>query len=399
MSKILVIGAGWEQYALIKKIKQQGHYVIATNPNVHAEAFELVDKFFVRESRDFSSHLTIAQTHGISAVITDNCDYSFLTASIVASKLSLAFASVEAALLSNDKFRQRCVCSNAEIKQPRFEEVRTPNDAFSAAERIGYPVILKPVDSRGTFGVTIVDNPEELHIAYYEAISSSPGVRLICEKFIQGELVTVDGFCFSNGHRSLTVASRKYTEGKKPVTKYISYPSDHSEDIKNRLLENHHNVIKALNYKFGHTHGEYILTPSGGIYLVECANRGAGVYTSSTINPLLTGIDLNEVLINQCLGNDSYNLSCDTNNYMIRAAALSFLDLEVGRVLKKINHDEVRGLPFVRQFRSAFSEKQMIESVENCASRHLMVVVDGSNQTELKRNYDLFKSTLKIEYY
>ena len=142
MSKILVIGAGWEQYALIEKIKLQGHYVIATHPNVHSEAFELADKFFVRESRDLSSHLNIALSHGISAVIADNCDYSLLTASIVASKLSLPFASVESALLSNDKFRQRCVCSDAGIKQPKFEEVRTPNEALSAAERIGYPIVL-----------------------------------------------------------------------------------------------------------------------------------------------------------------------------------------------------------------------------------------------------------------
>ena len=399
MSKILVIGAGWEQYALIEQIKLQGHYVIATHPNVHSEAFVLADKFFVRESRDLSSHLNIALLHGISAVIADNCDYSLLTASIVASKLSLPFASVESALLSNDKFRQRCVCSDAGIKQPKFEEVRTPNEALSAAERIGYPIVLKPVDSRGTFGVTIVKNQDELNIAYYEAISNSPGFRLICEKFIQGELVTVDGFCFSNRHQSLTVASRMYTEGKKPVTKHITYPSDHSEELKQNLLENHHNVINALNYKFGHTHGEYILTPSGEIYLVECANRGAGVYTSSTINPLLTGIDLNEVLINQCLGKDSFKISSDTNNFMIRAAVLSFIDLEVGRVLKKINHNEILALPFVRQFRSAFSKKQMIESVENCASRHLMVVIDGANQAELSKNYDLFKSTLKVEYY
>lgn len=399
MNKILIIGAGWEQYALIKQISQQGHRIIATHPDVHAEGFALVDKFFVRESRDIGSHLTIAEAHGISAIISDNCDYSLLTASMVASKLGLPFVSVDSALLSNDKFRQRCVCAHAGIRQPIFEEVRTLEDAVSASERIEYPIVLKPVDSRGTIGVTIVENLDELQIAYYEAISNSPGVRLICEKFIEGELVTVDGFCFSNGHRSLTVASRRYAEGKRPITKHISYPSVHSAEIRQLLLENHNGVVSALDYDFGHTHGEYILTPSGEIYLVECANRGAGVYTSSTINPLLTGINLNEILINQCLGADSFEISCDINNYMTRAAVLSFIDLEVGRVLKKINYDEIWGLPFVHQFRSAFSEKQMIESVENCASRHLMVVIEGANQTELSQNYDKFQSTLKVEYY
>ena len=399
MSKFLVIGAGWEQYALIEQIKQKGHYVIATHPDTHAEAFKLADKFFIRDSRDFNSHLNIAKFHNIEAVISDNCDYSLLTGSIVASMLALPFTSIESALLSNDKFRQRCICRDAGIDQPDFAQVRTPNEAGSAAVEIGYPVILKPVDSRGTFGVTIANNPGELLNAYYEAISYSPGATLICEKFIQGELVTVDGFCFSNRHQSLTVASRKYTGGNRPVTKYISYPSDQSDDLRINLMKNHHKVISALNYKFGHTHGEYIVTPGGTIYLVECANRGAGVYTSSTINPLLTGIDLNSILIDQCLGKDKFEIGCEANNYMVRAAALSFIDLDVGKILKKINYDEILSLPFVRKFRSTFAEKQMIEAVENCASRHLMVVVDGDDRADLAANLAILKDTLKVEYY
>lgn len=399
MNKVLVIGAGWEQYDLIEQVKQQGHHIIATHPHANAEAFELADKIFVRDSRDFSSHLNIAKIHGIEAVISDNCDYSLLTAAIVASKLALPFASIGSAILSNDKFHQRCLCRDAGIDQPDFKEVRTPTEAVSAAEKIGYPVILKPVDSRGTFGVTIANDRAEILNSYYEAVSYSPGARLICEKFIQGELVTVDGFCFSNRHQSLTVASRKYTEGSKPVTKYISYPSELPDDLKLKLMKNHHNVISALNYKFGHTHGEYILTPSGKIYLVECANRGAGVYTSSTINPLLTGIDLNSILIDQCLGKDKFEISCETSNYMVRAAALSFFDLEVGKILKNINYDEIFNLPFVRKFRSKFSEKQMIEAVENCASRHLMVVVDGDDRADLNVNLNIFKDTLKVDYY
>ena len=235
--------------------------------------------------------------------------------------------------------------------------------------------------------------------AFYDAISQSPSLTLICEKYIDGELVTVDGFCFSNGHQSLTVASRKFDNGKKPVTKFISYPSRHEEAIKERLLSNHHSVVNALGYDFGHTHGEYFITESNDIYLVECANRGAGVYTSSTINPLITGIDLNDVYVNQCFGNDRYNVVHKNGNYMTSAAILSFLDLDVGKVVKKINVDEVMSLPFVKQFRTAYSEKQMVESVENCAGRHVMLVVDAADEIELANNYERFKQVLNVEYY
>lgn len=397
--KILVIGAGWEQYALFEKIKEQGHFIITTHPDIHAASFSLADITYVKDSRDIRAHLIIAETHNVDAVITDNCDYSLYTASVVASKLDLPFTTVRSALFSNDKYSQRDACQKVGVLQPKFCRVRTPQEAFVAAEDIGYPVVLKPVDSRGTFGVTIVVDSSDLMDAYYEAVCHSPSLTLICEKFIEGELVTVDGFCFANGHQSLTVASRKFAEGKKPVTKSVSYPSQHDDELKVRLLNNHHAVVEALAYNFGHTHGEYFVTPNNEIYLVECANRGAGVYTSSTINPLITGIDLNDVYLNQSLGLDSFQIEHGKQNYMCKAAMLSFLDLDVGKVVKSINVDEVKQLPFVKQFRTIYTEKQMVESIENCASRHVMVVVDGSNEIDLAKNYEIFKTTLRVEYY
>ena len=397
--RILVIGSGWEQYALFEKIKEAGHKIIATHPSTKADSFKLADITYVKDSRDIRAHITIAETHNVDAVITDNCDYSLYTASVVASKLRLPFTSVKSALFSNDKFSQREACENYGILQPEFYKVRTPQEAIAAADEISYPVVIKPVDSRGTFGVTIVYNSKELVDAYFDAVSHSPSLTLICERFIEGELVTVDGFCFSNGHQSLTVASRKFAEGKKPITKSVSYPSQHGDELKSRLLKNHQLVIEALGYDFGHTHGEYFVTKNNEIYLVECANRGAGVYTSSTINPLITGIDLNEIFLNQVLGCDDFQVEHEKKNYMSRAAMLSFLDFEVGKVVKEINVDEVKKLDFVRQFRTIYTEKQMVESIENCASRHAMLVVDGSDINELSRNFDIFQSTLKVEYY
>lgn len=396
---ILVIGAGWEQYALIERIKREGHEIIATHPSLDAEAFELADVTYVKQSRDIRAHIKIAETYSIDAVISDNCDYSLYTSSIVAAKSGLPFASIQSAIFSNDKYSQRLACQKYGILQPEFYVVRTVIDAIQAANKISYPVVIKPVDSRGTFGVTIVNNQNELIAAYFEAISHSPSLTLICERFVEGELVTVDGFCFSNGHKSLTVASREFATGTKPVTKRVTYPSFHNTELKSKLLKNHQKVVDALGYSFGHTHGEYFITKNNEIFLVECANRGAGVYTSSTINPLLTNIDLNGIYLNQCLGNDTFQLDHGLDDHMSRAATLTFLDFEVGKVIKSINTSEVRELPFVRQFRTIYTEKQMVESIENCAGRHAMLVVEGRDMEELEYNLSTVKTTLNVEYY
>jgi biotin carboxylase len=399
MKKILIIGSGWEQFALIKSIKEAGHSLIMTHPTLQAEGFKLADHFYVKDSRDIASHIRIGEIHKIDAVITDNCDYSFFTASIVASKLGLPFADIQSAIFSNDKFAQRKQCQSSNITQPDFRKIQTLSELYSAAVELGFPLILKPIDSRGTFGVTILRTQNELNNAYYDAIHNSPSRILICEKFIQGTLVTVDGFCFKNGHRSLAVASRKFEAGPKPVTKEIIYPAQFSEGLNQKLLNNHEKVVKSLGYKYGHSHGEYIITDKDDIYLVECTNRGGGVYTSSVIVPLITELNLNQILLNQSLGEDSFTLKENSNGYMKNSVMLTFLDYEVGKVIKSINLEQVTQLPSTVRFRSIYSENDMVESVENCASRHSMLVLKGRDSAEVFSNLADFKNKFRIEYY
>lgn len=397
--KILVIGAGWEQYALLETIKKAGHSIIATHPNLQAQSFEFANHHYVKESTDIAAHLKIAQAHKIDAVLTDNCDYSFYTASIIASKLNLPFAPIESAILSNDKFEQRQRCNNTKVRQPVYRKVKTIDQLEKAASYIGFPLILKPIDSRGTFGVTIIKEEENLKSAFYDAIANSPSHTLICEEFVEGILVTVDGFCFNNGHQSLAVASRKFEKGSKPVTKEIIYPAQFSEDLNKKLLDNHNKVVSLLDYQYGHTHGEYIVNQNDEIFLVECTNRGGGVYTSSVIVPLLTQIDLNKILLQQSLGQDDFEVENIGLGFMKKSVMLTFLDFKVGKVIKSINTENMLQKDYTVRFRSIYGENDMVESIENCASRHSMLVIQGENSEQTLSNFSDFKKELTIQYY
>jgi biotin carboxylase len=397
--KILVIGAGWEQEALIETIHRQKHTIIASNPSINAPGLNYAAQYYVKDSRDIESHLKIAATHKIDAVITDNCDYSFFTAAIVAEKFNLPFASTKSAYFSNDKFLQRSALNRTAVKQPNFRGVRTLEEARQAAAEIGFPAILKPIDSRGTFGITILKDETELENAYFYAITNSPSRSLIIENFINGTLVTVDGFCFSNKHVALAVASRKYTDGNKPITKEIIYPGFFSDEVKAKLLRTHEEVVQSLGYSYGHTHGEYLVTAQGEIYLVECTNRGGGVYTSSVIVPFLTQIDLNSILVNQSLGIDDYVFEHRDGGHMKKSAILAFLDYEIGKVVKEINIGEMKEEPYTLRFRSKYGVNEMVESIENGSGRHSMVVIGGDSREDALHNFASFKQKLSVTYY
>ena len=395
MKKVLIIGSGWEQYKLIKEAKSMGLKVIATHPIMNDEGFLISDYNFIRDAEDIESHINLAKSFNVDGIITDNCDYSFYTATVISSILDLPFATIKDGILCIDKHAQRKLVN--EKNNPIYFECRD-YESYKYLNKLNYPYIVKPVDNRGTFGVMIVKDKSNVKEAFYNALSNSPSKRVIIEQFIEGTLVTVDGFCFKNGHRALAVASREYNEGPIPVTNEIIYPAEFSDELNKKLLDNHEDIVRDLGYQYGHTHGEYIVGEDEKIYLVECTNRGGGVYTSSTIVPLLTEINLNKILIEQSLGIDKYIVSNDdilTKN----SAILSFLNLEPGKVIKSINLEELKLLPYVVELRSLYSEKDLVESIENCASRHIMLVIKGDNLQESKNNLKDFKNKLKVEYY
>jgi len=397
--KILMIGSGWEQLSLAETILKHGHYLITTHPNINADSFKIANQFYVKDSRDIEGHINIAKTHNIDAIVSDNCDFSFYTASVVAAKFNLPFATIKSALFSNDKFAQRDAVSKSKVKQPGYCKVRTIEELLKAIEIVKFPAILKPVDSRGTFGVIIIRNKAALKNAFYDAIANSYSRTLILEQYISGTLVTVDGFCFSNGHQSLAVASRKIEDGLKPITKEIIYPALFKTSVNELLMKAHHEVVRSLNYSTGHTHGEYILTPDNEVYLVECANRGGGVYTSSVILPLLTEYPTNEILINQALGCDHFVAENRGTQSMKKSVMLTFIDYKVGKVIDEININAVRKLPYVVRFRSKYGINDMIESIENCAGRHSMLVLVANDKAELIQRLLEFKENLQITYH
>jgi len=399
MSRILIIGAGWEQEELIKEAKKQGHFIVATHPIMDNTCLSLADKYFIKDSRDISFHLKIAKAYDVDGVLTDNCDYSYFTACIINEKLGLKDNILQSAIYSNNKLAQRNACKLNNIRQPDFYIVQTISDLLEASEKLSFPVILKPIDNRGTFGITIINQISELENAFYDAISNSISRVLICEKFIEGTLITVDGFCFKDGHKSLTVASRKFEKGSKPITKEIIYPALLKEEQIIMLKNNHEKVVEALNYKLGHTHGEYIYSNNGEIFLVECTNRGGGVYTSSSIVPFLSGINLNLLLINQALNKDEYLYGNGNKTLLEKSVILTFLDFSPGKVIKSINYDELIELNYVLKFRTIYKKNEMVESIDNCASRHSMLVVVGQNFQETTKNLDDFKNKIKIKYH
>jgi len=397
MQKILIINSGWEQVDLIKTAKKMGLYIIATDACRDAPGFLLADETAVVEPRDIVNLFNLALDNRIDAVVADQCDYSYYASAYIAERLGLPGSGLAAAQNTTNKKWMREACEKSGIKQPRYIPCKTLFEVKRAVEKFSFPCIVKPVDNRGNFGVNRVDETAQVESAYYEAIACSYARECLVEEFIEGTMITVDGFAFGEGvHRSLAVASKVMLGGRKRVAMEIVYPARLSTNAIKRLQENHTKVAMALGIRTGCTHGEYMITDDGEIYLIECANRGGGCYTSSRIVPAVSGYDLSELLILTALGKQV--APAPDAEEMKAASVLSFFKLSPGKILSIENEDKIRADENVLAFRLAVKPGDSVESITNDANRHGFVITRGSSLEAAFEKAQISKEMLVVRY-
>ena len=61
------------------------------------------------------------------------------------------------------------------MPQPRYAVAPTLVEAQAAAERIGYPLVVKPPDRQGQKGLALARTPAELDAAFEAALGASRG--------------------------------------------------------------------------------------------------------------------------------------------------------------------------------------------------------------------------------
>ena len=118
------------------------------------------------------------------------------------------------------------VISNVLVRRLGFPGVEhavadTADNALGLANRMGYPVVIKPVDGRQGQGVTVgVTSEEEVVAAFAEANAISPG-HVIIERFFEGEDVRLYVLCGRFGYAVSRSPPRLIGDGEHTVTELI----------------------------------------------------------------------------------------------------------------------------------------------------------------------------------
>jgi len=301
--RLLVLGAGPAQLGLLAAARQRGLYVIALDRDPAAPGFRYADRRAIVSVEDEPGVERLAVAERAAGLIAPGIDWPVGIAARVADRLGLPHPlSPEAAVLATSKLRQRERFAEAGIPQPESVPCRSADDARAAAERLGYPCVVKAPDRQGQRGLSVIASPEELDGAAAQALEASRSGAILVEELIDGREVTVNAFSLDGQFYALTVTDRQRAEPPAfGVALAHSWPSALPPRSIAEALDAARRAARALGITSGPTYTQVLVTGDRGGYVGELAARLGGGHDAELCRAAL-GVDLNGAAIDAALG-------------------------------------------------------------------------------------------------
>jgi hypothetical protein len=184
-----------------------------------------------------------------------------------------------------DKERMKQVLDAAGVRTPRHASTTTVAGVWDAAERIGYPIIVKPIAGAGSADTYRVDSGEQL-AEVLPLLRHVPEVSV--EEFVDGEEFTFDTICAGGKVLFESVLWYRPRPLQMRLHEWVSPVSIVLRDLSAPDLQGGrdmgHQVLEALGFQTGYTHMEWYRTASGEAVFGEIAARPPGARVVDLIN-------------------------------------------------------------------------------------------------------------------
>lgn len=389
--RILFLGGSYFQLSPILYAKQQGHYVITCDYLPDNPGHRYSDEYHNVSTTDQEAVLQLARRLSINGIIAYASDPSAPTAAYVANRLNLPGNAYQSTLLLTRKDRFREFLGQNRFNVPLWASTSSLTETQDYFKSINRPVMVKPVDSSGSKGVSRVTDAKELPTAYEHALSFSRIGKVIIEEYIErkGYQIAGDGFvldgrlvfrCFAQEHfnrsRNLFV----------PVGE--SFPLQLPQATHDKIHKEIQRLLSLLEMQVGAFNFDIVLNQKEEVYLLEIGPRSGGNLISEVIK-YSTGIDIAKFAVDAALNLDysqlaPYPVAMCCSCYMLHTQENGFLNgIEFDpsirtNIIEKILF--VKKGTFVQSFESANhalgclilkfdSPEEMLEKMESMTER------------------------------
>ena len=173
---------------VIKIAHDLGYYVITADYLPDNIAHKHSDEYVNVSIIDKEAVLKVAREKQVDGILSYGVDPGVVSAAYVAEQLGLPFqCSYEAACILQDKSLFRQFLQENGFNCPKKADFKNLDDAIVNVDAFEYPIIVKPVDSAGSKGVSKVENKRTFEKACRYAFDNSLSGHIIVEQFLEAE--------------------------------------------------------------------------------------------------------------------------------------------------------------------------------------------------------------------
>ena len=358
------IGQGIEfDYAsvqCVRALKKLGYKVaiVNNNPETVSTDFDTADRLYFEPltPADIMNVLAVEKPYGV--VVAFGGGTAIKLAKFLNSQgIRILGTSADAIDLAEDRERFEELCDRLNIKRPKGLTVFTEVEALEAAEKITYPVLMRPSYVLGGQNMIIARNSAD--VKEYMKIILRQGIEnpVLIDKYMEGKELEVD--CICDGEEVLIPGIMEHVErtGIHSGDSIAVYPGQFTKEIEEKIIRQSTDLALALGTK-GLVNIQYLIFDNGSgsdLYIIEANPR-----SSRTVPYLskVSGVPMIDLATRAMLGEKVRDLGYGTGLYRkpdyfaVKVPVFSFeklmdVDTQLGPEMKSTG--EVLGIASTRE--------------------------------------------------
>ena len=305
-----MLGGAPSQVVAIMRAKEMGYYVITCDYLENNPGHTISDEYHNVSTVDKEAVLNLAKSLSVDGVVCYISDPGIPTAAYVAEKLGLPSSPYDSVKILSNKDLFRSYLQKHQFNVPQSKGYATLEEAKAEIHTFKLPVMIKPVDSSGSRGVSKIDSIEFLPEKIEEALRFSRAKRFIIEEYIEKKGYQIGGECFFvNGEiQFVRLVNNHFQSNSTDLTMPVgdSWPCNLPVFLQGKINSELQRLIKLLNMKTGPLIFEALIDSIGNVYIIDVGVRNSGDLTQ--IIKQMEGIDLIEYTIKAALNEDCSDL-------------------------------------------------------------------------------------------
>ena len=311
MRKVMILGGNVAQVPLIEAAKQEGYYVVLVDYTTTNPGIALVDRHYQVNFMDREKVLEIARQEQVEGIIS-NSEPAMTVVAYISEQLNLVGNTLNSILNVSSKIGFRELQKRIGVYVPEHVLTGSFSEACQLADRLTFPIMIKPSKSSGSRGITMVSCRKqfEQYQEAWEACSRfSLDNKVVLEEYVQmdppGHTIEAEVFV-CNGKflwDGLFTNLRKRDALSIPMTNI--FPPIVSDAQLCQVKATIKELFRGAGIVFGEYNIELFYTPSGKLFCIEINARQGGSGMPDLVKRY-SGVDMYKLLITTTMGDVSY---------------------------------------------------------------------------------------------